>query len=114
MFNPKREAYDDCKITSLKKLVTNCDRLASLKHSSVNPLLYNEQGVAMLSFVLKSKEVIQINNEIIRAFAWYKVLLKENEELKKRKMMTYFFVNVQTPSQLSPGVLAFQCSHRGR
>jgi hypothetical protein len=29
-------------------LVANCDRLNSLKHSSVNPLVFTEQGVAML------------------------------------------------------------------
>lgn len=30
------------------ELVTNCDRLAILKHSSINPLVFTEQGVAML------------------------------------------------------------------
>jgi hypothetical protein len=33
------------------ELVANCDRLRSLKHSSVNPLAFTEQGVAMLSSV---------------------------------------------------------------
>src|SRR5258706_14381527 len=36
------------------ELVTNCDRLANLKHSSVMPLAFTEQGVAMLSSVLRS------------------------------------------------------------
>ena len=38
-------------LTSKEKeqLVTNCDRLSNLKHSSVNPLVFTEQGVAMLS-----------------------------------------------------------------
>jgi len=27
------------------QLVTNCDRLANLKHSSINPLVFTEQGV---------------------------------------------------------------------
>jgi len=31
------------------ELVTICDRLAILKHSSVNPLAFTEQGVSMLS-----------------------------------------------------------------
>jgi len=31
------------------ELVANCDRLATLKHSSVNPLAFTEQGVSMLS-----------------------------------------------------------------
>ena len=31
------------------QLVTNCDRLSSLKHSSVYPMAFTEQDVAMLS-----------------------------------------------------------------
>ncbi|MHC1774561.1 MAG: ORF6N domain-containing protein [Lentimicrobium sp.] len=65
------------------ELVTNCDRLAILKHSSINPLAFTEQGVAMLSSVLRSGEAIKINIEIMRAFARYRALLRENEELKK-------------------------------
>jgi hypothetical protein len=37
------------------ELVTNCDRLGNMKHSSVNPLVFTEQGVAMLSTVLRSE-----------------------------------------------------------
>ena len=66
-----------------EELVTNCDRLAALKHSSVNPMAFTEQGVAMLSSVLRSEKAIRINIEIMRAFARYRALLKENEELKK-------------------------------
>lgn len=65
------------------ELVANCDRLSSLKHSSVNPLAFTEQGVAMLSSVLRSEKAIKINIEIMRAFAGYRALLKENEDLKK-------------------------------
>jgi hypothetical protein len=65
------------------ELVANCDRLASLKHSSVNPLVFTEQGVSMLSSVLRSEKAIKINIEIMRAFARYRALLRENEELKK-------------------------------
>lgn len=65
------------------ELVANCDRLAGLKHSSVNPLVFTEQGVAMLSSVLRSEKAIQINIEIMRAFSRYRALLKENDDLKK-------------------------------
>jgi hypothetical protein len=64
------------------ELVTNCDRFISLKHSSVNPLVFTEQGVAMLSSVLRSELAVQINIEIMRAFAKYRSLMKENEQLK--------------------------------
>ena len=50
------------------ELVAICDRLNSLKHSNVNPLVFTEQGVAMLSSVLHSEEGIKINIEIMRAF----------------------------------------------
>lgn len=66
-----------------KQLVTICDRLVSLKHSSVNPLVFTEQGVAMLSSVLRSPKAISINIEIMRAFAKYRAMLIENSELKK-------------------------------
>ena len=41
-----------------KELVTNCDRLEKLKHSSVNPYAFTEQGVAMLS--LNWRWILQI------------------------------------------------------
>ena len=63
------------------QLVTNCDRLQNLKHSSVLPMVFTEQGVAMLSSVLRSKKAISINIEIMRAFAKYRVMLIENEDL---------------------------------
>ena len=66
-----------------EQLVTNCDRLSNLKHSSVNPLVFTEQGVAMLSSVLRSKKAIHINIEIMRSFAHYRAMLKENDELRK-------------------------------
>lgn len=65
------------------QLVTNCDRLSNLKHSSVNPMVFTEQGVAMLSSVLRSPKAIKINIEIMRAFAKYRQILIENDSLKK-------------------------------
>ncbi len=66
------------------ELVTNCDRLYSLKHSSVLPMVFTEQGVSMLSSVLRSEKAIQINIEIMRSFARYRALLRENKEFKRR------------------------------
>jgi hypothetical protein len=43
------------------ELVANCDRLKTLKHSSSNPYVFTEHGVAMLSSVLSSERAIQIN-----------------------------------------------------
>ena len=72
--------------TEKDELVTNCDRLSSLKHSSVMPLAFSEQGVSMLSSVLRSKKAIKINIEIMRAFARYRALIIETEELKSEIM----------------------------
>ena len=64
-----------------EQLVTNCDRLSNLKHSSVNPMVFTEQGVAMLSSVLRSSKAVSINIEIMRAFVRYRAILKENEDI---------------------------------
>ena len=65
-----------------EQLVTNCDRLSNLKHSSVNPLVFTEQGVSMLSSVLRSKKAISINIDIMRAFAKYRAMLIDNQDLR--------------------------------
>lgn len=64
------------------ELVTNCDRLERLKHSSIMPRAFTEQGVAMLSSVLKSNRAIQVNIQIIRAFTKLREMLSSHEELK--------------------------------
>ena len=64
-----------------EQLVTNCDRLSNLKHSSINPLVFTEQGVSMLSSVLRSKKAISINIDIMRAFAKYRAMLINNQDL---------------------------------
>ena len=46
------------------------------------PMAFTEQGVAMLSSVLNSEKAIQVNIEIMRAFAKYRGLLKETEEIR--------------------------------
>ncbi len=52
-----------------QQLVTICDQFPeTLKHSSVNPMVFTEQGVAMLSSILRSQTAIDINISIMRAF----------------------------------------------
>jgi len=43
------------------ELVTNCDRLKRMRHSSALPRAFTEQGVAMLSSVLNSERAVQVN-----------------------------------------------------
>ncbi len=73
------------------ELVTNCDRLERLKHSSALPGVFTEQGVAMLSSVLNSERAIGVNILIMRAFvrlreamASWKEFARRLDELERR------------------------------
>ncbi len=66
------------------ELVTNCDRFNSLKHSSVNPYVFTEQGVSMLSAVLKSDIAVDISVKIIRSFVNMRKLISNNALIFQR------------------------------
>nr|WP_288914126.1 ORF6N domain-containing protein [uncultured Lachnoanaerobaculum sp.] len=44
--------------------VKNCDRFKTLKHSSSNPYAFTEQGIAMLSAVLKSDVAVEVSAKL--------------------------------------------------
>ena len=48
------------------------------------PYAFTEQGVAMLSSVLKSKRAIQVNIQIMRAFIKLKEMLSTHKDLKQK------------------------------
>lgn len=48
------------------------------------PMVFTEQGVAMLSSVLNSERAIQANIEIMRAFANYRALLIDSKDFHKK------------------------------
>ena len=48
------------------------------------PYAFTEQGVAMLSSVLRSERAVQVNIEIMRAFVRLRQLLLSNEEMSRR------------------------------
>ena len=50
------------------ELVTSCDRFRMLKHSTSLPYAFTEQGISMLSAVLKSTIAIEISIKIIESF----------------------------------------------
>jgi hypothetical protein len=66
------------------ELVTNCDRLKSLKHSSVRPYAFTEAGVAMLSAVLNSKIAVNVSVQIMNAFVEMRKLLLSQSGLFQR------------------------------
>jgi hypothetical protein len=48
------------------------------------PYAFTEQGVAMLSSVLRSKRAVRVNIEIMRAFVRLREMIASNKELAKR------------------------------
>ena len=66
------------------ELVTNCDRFNILKHSSSSPYAFTEQGVAMLSAVLRSERAIKVSIEIMNAFVQMRHYLRHNMGLVGR------------------------------
>lgn len=49
-----------------------------------NPLVFTEQGVAMLSSVLNSKKAIMVNIQIIRTFTQLREFLSTNKEIREK------------------------------
>jgi hypothetical protein len=54
------------------------------KYAKYVPYAFTEQGVAMLSSVLKSKQAVRVNVEIMRAFVRLRDLVGHNREMTKR------------------------------
>jgi hypothetical protein len=48
------------------------------------PYAFTEQGVAMLSSVLKSKQAVKVNIEIMRAFVHLRQILASNAQLARK------------------------------
>lgn len=79
----------------LSELVTICDRFEKLKHSSNLPYAFTEQGVAMLSAVLKSGTAVKVSIQIIQTFVEMRKFISNNaliferlDKLEKAKIET--------------------------
>jgi hypothetical protein len=69
----------------LDEVVTICDHLpGNIKFSYILPSAFTEQGVAMLSAVLKSQKAIDVSISIMRAFALLRQHLSDTKELKAK------------------------------
>ena len=66
------------------ELVTNCDRFRPLKHSSIMPRAFTEQGVAMLSSVLNNDRAIEVNIAIMRAFVELRKVSSSHKQLAQK------------------------------
>ena len=79
MFQLTEEEY----LAQRSQFVTfdNADRVKYVKYL---PFVFTEQGVSMLSSVLRSKTAIQVNVEIMRAFVNIRRSLDIHKEITKR------------------------------
>ena len=66
------------------ELVANCDWFNSLKHSTVRSYAFTEQGVAMLSTVLRSETAIRVSIRIMDAFVAMRRFMVTNAEVFQR------------------------------
>ena len=76
MFQLNKKEFSDLK----SQIVTS--RWGGLRRAT--PYAFTEQGVAMLSSILRSKRAIQVNIEIMRAFVRLRKMLASNAELARK------------------------------
>ncbi len=80
----------------MNELVTNCDRFNRLKHSSVRAYAFTEQGVAMLSTVLRSETAIRVSIRIMDAFVAMRHFITSNADVFQRlSTMEYHQLEMQ-------------------
>lgn len=74
MFQLSTQEYDDLR----SQIVTSTGKTGR----RYPPYSFTEQGIAMLSGVLRSERAIKVNVEIMRAFVRLRRILTEHEDLK--------------------------------
>ncbi|OQX65166.1 MAG: DNA-binding protein [Desulfococcus sp. 4484_242] len=77
MFELSKKEFSDWRS---QFVMSNADKMG-LRHP---PMAFTEQGVAMLSSVLKSDRAIQVNIQIMRAFTQLREMLSTHEGLRKK------------------------------
>ncbi|MBL7663868.1 MAG: ORF6N domain-containing protein [Bacteriovoracaceae bacterium] len=98
-------------LASLRSQFVTLEKLTIQNHMKYSPRLFTENGVAMLSSVLKSKTAIQINIAIMRIFTRLKnsialehAIKKEISELRENTERTFRIIferldDLELPSQ---------------
>ncbi len=85
--NTERFPEEFCfQLTEAEKdeLVAKCDHLNNLKFSHIPPYAFTEQGVAMLSAVLKSETAIKMSIQVIKAFVTMRRFIATNVQIFQR------------------------------
>lgn len=70
--------------SSLKSQIVTSNKLPSRGGRRSIPYAFTEQGVSMLSSVLRSSRAIQVNIAIMRAFVQLRQMLSTNAELSRK------------------------------
>ncbi len=66
------------------EVVTNCDHLARIKYSRVNPLAFTEHGAIMAATLLNSPRAVEMSIYVVRAFVKLREMLASNAELARK------------------------------
>lgn len=66
------------------EVITICDNLRPLKFSPTLPNVFTENGVAMLSSVLRSKRAILVNIQVMRTFTRLRQFISTHKELARK------------------------------
>jgi hypothetical protein len=69
-----------CQIGTLDK----AEKLGRGEHRKYLPYAFTEQGIAMLSGVLRSPRAVRVNVEIMRAFVRLRQMLQQNADLARK------------------------------
>ena len=77
MFELSKEEFDNWR----SQFVTSSSDKMGLRHT---PMAFTEQGVAMLSSVLKSERAIEVNIAIMRTFVKLRKMLASHTELARK------------------------------
>lgn len=89
---PKGYVYELTKAEK-RQLVENFDRFRKLKHSTVSPKAFTEQGLYMLATILKSRRAIQTSLAIVETFTKIRTIartvaaLSDVPEEQQKKLM---------------------------
>jgi len=84
MFQLTKAEFDDLRRQSGTSNLRSQSGTSSWGGRRYRPYAFTEQGVAMLSSVLKSKRAVRVNIEIMRAFVRLRQLLATHTELARR------------------------------
>jgi hypothetical protein len=71
-------------VESLRSQIVTLKKAGRGKHRKYLPFAFTEQGVAMLSSILNSKQAIQVNIAIMRAFVLLRRMLLSHEDLARK------------------------------